>query len=211
LGVVLIVDKTFRLYSKQSFDTYKILNQSGVNYVVIEDTGKTWPTQDTKVSLMVYSEGLAKELRVLYEEIFLCSSNFTLAFLKTLIDATRKAGVDKIIHQEVEKRTLHVERALAHTPLIVERNNRACALPLTWIDCSQTGLSDLEFVRTLRDFQISLLPGRFFYWDSQAQHTHHVRLSLMKPDRVFYRAIDALSETVQKIGKLRTDGICAVA
>jgi aspartate/methionine/tyrosine aminotransferase len=203
MSVVLIVDKTFRLYSKQSFDTYKVLSESGLDYVVIEDTGKTWPTQDTKASLLVYSEALAEELRVLYEEIFLCSSNFTLAFLKTLIETTRKVGVGKIIHQEVDKRTLHVERALSQTALILVKNNRACSLPLAWIDCSQTGLTDLEFVRELRGFQIALLPGRFFYWDSQDRHTGHVRLSLMKPDRVFYKAVEALSETVQRIGKVR--------
>jgi aspartate/methionine/tyrosine aminotransferase len=202
MSVVLIVDKTFRLYSKHTFDTYKVLNESGVDYVVIEDTGKTWPTQDAKVSLLVYSEPLAEHLRLLYEDIFLCSSNFTLALLNSFMQKTRALGVDKIVHQEVDKRTIHVERSLLRTPLVLVRSNRACAMPLAWIDCSATGLTDLEFVRELSGYQISLLPGRYFYWASQEWHTSHVRLSLMKPDRVFYKAVDALSETVQKIGKM---------
>ena len=87
---------------------------------------------------MVYSESLAEDLRTLYEEIFLCSSNFTLAFLKTIIEKTRSVCVDKIIHREVSKRTLYVERALSQSSLVLVRNNRACSLPLAWIDCSAT-------------------------------------------------------------------------
>jgi aspartate/methionine/tyrosine aminotransferase len=211
MGVTLIVDKTFRLYSKRTFDSYKILNESGVGFVVVEDTGKTWPTQDTKVSLMVYSESLAEDLRTLYEEIFLCSSNFTLAFLKTLIEKTRSVGVDKVIHREVSKRTLYVERALSQSSLVLVRNNRACSLPLAWIDCSATGLTDLELVRKLKEYNIALLPGRFFYWASQEQHTSHVRLSLMKPNRVFYKAVDTLSETVQRIVKMGPSPMTATA
>jgi aspartate/methionine/tyrosine aminotransferase len=201
VGVVLIVDKTFRMYSKQTFDTYKILNDSDLDYVVIEDTGKTWPSQDAKASLMAYSESLAEDLRMLYEEIFLCHSNFTLAFLKALIEKTRNVGVDKIIHQEVTRRMHHVERALSGTPLTLVKNNRACALPLAWIDCSATGLNDLELVQKLKEFQISLLAGRLFYWNSHDQHTDHIRLSVMKPDRVFYKALDMISDTVLRIGK----------
>jgi aspartate/methionine/tyrosine aminotransferase len=201
MGVTLFVDKTFRLYSTQVFDTYKILNDSGLNYVVIEDTGKTWPSQDAKASLMVYSESLAEDLRMLYEEIFLCHSNFTLAFLNVLMERTLSVGIDKIVHQEVTRRMNHVERALLETPLTLVRNNRSCSLPLAWIDCSATGLTDLELVRKLGEFQVSLLAGRLFYWNSQDQHTGNVRLSLLKPDRVFYKALDVISETVRNIGR----------
>jgi aspartate/methionine/tyrosine aminotransferase len=150
---------------------------------------------------MVYSESLAEDLRMLYEEIFLCHSNFTLAFLNALMEKTLSVGIDKIIHQEVTRRVNHVERALWETPLTLVRNNRACSLPLAWIDCSATGLTDLELVRKLSEFQVSLLAGRLFYWNSQDQHTRNVRLSLLKPDRVFYKALDVISETVRRIGK----------
>jgi aspartate/methionine/tyrosine aminotransferase len=200
-GVALIIDKTFRLYSKKDFDDYKILNESGTDYVVIEDTGKTWPTQDAKVSLMVYSESLAKDLRMLYEEIYLCSSNFTLAFLKTVMEKTKSVGIDRVIHQEVTKRMHHVENALSATPLVLMKSDRACSLPLAWIDCSATGVSDLELVQKLKEHQVALLPGRFFFWNSQDQHTSNVRLSLMKPDGVFYRGLDVLSEAIRKISK----------
>lgn len=50
--VFMIIDTSFRLYSRKPYDEYAILSKVGTDYVVIEDTGKTWPTHDTKVSLM---------------------------------------------------------------------------------------------------------------------------------------------------------------
>ncbi len=206
VNVSLIVDKTFRLYSDKNFDDYKILKESGVDFVVIEDTGKTWPTQDTKVSLMAYSQSLAPDLRMLYEEIYLCHSNFTLAFLTKIIERTKDVGLDKIVRQEVTKRMKCVEDALVGTPLSIVKTDGACALPLAWMDCSQTGLNDFELVQKLREHQVALLPGRFFYWDSQEKHTNNVRLSLMKPDAVFYRGLEALNHALLKIGSANNVG-----
>lgn len=197
--VALVVDTSFRLYSKHSYDTYKILNDSNVDYVVIEDTGKTWPTQDLKVGLMAYSGSIAKDMRGIYEEIFLCSSNFTLALLAKLMDKTHEAGVSRVIKQEAERRTQYVESVLTNTPLSVIREPDACVMPVTWLDCSRTGLTDIELVTRLREHNIGLLPGRFFYWNSRDQHTANVRLSLMRPETVFREGLEALSEALPKI------------
>jgi len=192
-GVALIVDRTFRFYSRNDFDDYKILNASGVDYAVIEDTGKTWPTQDLKVSLMAYSESLSRDMRMLYEEIFLCTSNFTLALLGKIVEKTKEVGVDKVVWQEVMERMRHVEVAVSQTPLVLAYPEKECSMPVVWMDCSATGLSDIQLVRKLQERSLVLLPGRFFYWNSQEQHTSNVRLSLMRPDHVLYRGLEVLS------------------
>ncbi|MGB4056700.1 MAG: aminotransferase class I/II-fold pyridoxal phosphate-dependent enzyme [Alphaproteobacteria bacterium] len=197
--VTLIVDATFRFYSKQTYDSYQTLKDTSVDFIVIEDTGKTWPTQDMKVSLMAYSEPLAKDLRLLYEEFYLCTSNFSLALLSKLIDETHKVGLDKIVWQEVEKRTARVESAIANTPLKLVKNDRDCTLPVAWIDCSKTGMTDVEILEKLRPHNIAVLPGRFFFWNSQQQHTDRIRISLMKPDDVFYKGVDVLERTLPQV------------
>ena len=197
-GVALIVDRTFRVYSRDDFDDYKILNDSGVDYAVIEDTGKTWPTQDLKVSLMTYSQSLSKDMRMLYEEIYLCTNNFSLALLGKLIDRTREVGIDKVIWQEVTQRMRHVEAALSKTPLTLVATGGEHSLPVAWMDCSATGLKDVDLVRKLKEQSLVLLPGRFFYWNSQDQHTNNVRLSLMRPDHVFYKGLEVLSSALPK-------------
>ena len=128
--MTLILDTTFRFYSKQSFDSYEVLERSGVNFIVIEDTGKTWPTQDMKASLMAYSGSLAQSVRELYEEIYLCSSSFTLAVLGNLIERTVEAGIDKVIWNEVDNRRSFLRGALLGSKLELIENKGACSMPV---------------------------------------------------------------------------------
>lgn len=200
-GVKLVVDKTFRFYSRTPYDEYEIVDSSGVDFVIIEDTGKTWPTQDLKVSLIAYSEGLARELRILYEEIFLCSSNFALALLGQLIERTRIVGIEKVIWEEVDRRKKLVSSVLEGTALVPMSGEQNC-LPFSWIDCSATRMTDIDVLVKLREFNISLLPGRYFFWNSPGSHTTHVRLSLMRPKRVF-EGIYAMRNIVQRIPRMK--------
>lgn len=202
LDVTLIVDATFRFYAVDRYDEYRILEESSVKYIVIEDTGKTWPTQDTKVSLMAYSRQIADELRPLYEEVYLCHSNFSVALLNRLIEQTDKAGIEKIIWRGVMERRAKLEHALAGTALVPVATTRpVSALPVAWLDCSRTGLNDLQLVRLLTKFDVALLPGRFFYWNSQARHTNRVRVSLLRSDAMFERGLRALNEALHSLAR----------
>ncbi|KZN58168.1 hypothetical protein N473_05350 [Pseudoalteromonas luteoviolacea CPMOR-1] len=198
-NITILLDRTFRIYGKTNFDDYQILEQSGIDYVVIEDTGKTWPTQDLKISLMVYSEAISSTMRLLYEEIFLCSSNFALALLKQFIAVTAKFGVDATIKNEVRRRSETINDALSGTGLKVFDNDEKCQLPLCWIDISATGYDDVSFAARLKEHDIAVLPGRFFYWNSKSQHTQFIRVSLMKPDAEFYEGVGKLKEAVTRI------------
>ncbi|MEC4819671.1 MAG: aminotransferase class I/II-fold pyridoxal phosphate-dependent enzyme, partial [Scytonema sp. PMC 1069.18] len=53
-GKILIVDFCFRFFAPTMFnwDQYEILDNSGIDYLAIEDTGKTWPTFELKVSTL---------------------------------------------------------------------------------------------------------------------------------------------------------------
>ena len=197
--VTLVVDRTFRFYSQYRFDDYALLEDSGANWVTIEDTGKTWPTQDMKVSLIAYSHAIAADLRQLYEEIFLCTSNFALALLAKIMESTLALGIYEVVNKEVAKRKAVVAEALSGTTMTFVKSARGSLLPFAWLDCSSTGLSDLELVNRLREFRIALLPGRYFYWNSRQAHTSNVRLSLMKPNNQFLPGISLLKDVANKI------------
>ena len=44
------------------FDIYKELDDMGVTYISIEDTGKTWPLQDTKVAMLITSKDIYEDI-----------------------------------------------------------------------------------------------------------------------------------------------------
>ena len=156
-GVTMIMDTTFRLYSRNGYDEYQILTETGNDYLVIEDTGKTWPTQDTKVSLMAYSASLAHEMRTLYEEVYLCHSNLSVGLLSHLIERTTEVGVDRVIWDEIDRRRAKLNEALRDTSLTSVVNANACPMPVEWLDCSKTGMADLELVEELSKSGVALL------------------------------------------------------
>jgi aspartate/methionine/tyrosine aminotransferase len=191
-GVALIVDRTFRFYSELAFDDYRILIDSGIDFVTIEDTGKTWPTLDLKVSLLAYSRSIAAEMRGLYEEIFLCHSPFALALHEALLRETRKHSLEKLVWDLVRERSLHVQDALAGGPLHIQPSD--CKLPVLWVSCAQTLLSDLELHARFERSGVSVLPGRFFYWCDDSAHRHFIRISLMRPASKFHAGVRLLGE-----------------
>jgi aspartate/methionine/tyrosine aminotransferase len=198
-GVTLIVDKTFRLYSRDIFDDYEIMQESGVEFVVIEDTGKTWPTLDLKVSLLIYKDTIASELRMLYEEIFLCSSNFVLLLLTRLAQQTAHHGLAQVVQKPAAARLALVGDVLANSPLSLVPNRFKTVLPLAWIDCKESGMTDLELVEYLKGYGLAVLPGRNFYWNSPQENTSNIRISLMRPTMMFYTGLKALEEAVSHL------------
>lgn len=204
-GVTLILDATFRFYSTLRYDEYRILAECETKYILIEDTGKTWPTQDTKVSLMACSPTIADELRALYEEVYLCHSNFAVALLNRLVDRTERSGLESVIWQNVAARRAKLIAALRGSALSLAATSRpACALPVVWLDCSATGLTDMQLVRRLAKFDVALLPGRFFFWNSQAQNTNRVRVSLLRSDAMLEPGLRALKQALQSWPHLET-------
>lgn len=103
-GKALLLDNTFRFFVSQDYDMYEILNDSKVTYISIEDTGKVWPTQDLKVSLLFFSYDIAAEMNVIYEEIYLCISNFQLEILGHFLADAHKRGLECAVWAEVANR-----------------------------------------------------------------------------------------------------------
>ena len=55
-GAILVIDACFRAFdTRTQYDSYAVLDESGVEYVVIEDTGKLWPTGGIKLGFRVTS------------------------------------------------------------------------------------------------------------------------------------------------------------
>ncbi|WP_146739250.1 aminotransferase class I/II-fold pyridoxal phosphate-dependent enzyme [Candidatus Bartonella washoeensis] len=195
--VILIIDATFSFYDRKKPDYHKILDSSGVKYVIIEDSGKTFPTQDMKASLMLFHSELKSAIQQIYEEIFLCVSPFILEVISRIVEKASEIGLEEVLWKEVDVRRTNFRNILNQTNLEIAKKSVESAMPLEWIDCSATGFSDLEFVQHCKAFGLCLLPGRYFYWSRPDELGHQfVRASLMKQDSVFELALQRLREAV---------------
>lgn len=198
---MLILDNSFRMHNRRPYDDYKLLLESGVSFIAFEDTGKAFPTLDMKASILAYSEDNKALIEEVYKEIFLCVSNFTLDVLIEFLKATAKQGLSETVWKAVDEHRVMLRAALKGTALRPDPASYASRLSVEWIDCSGSGLSDLELCELVHKSGLTLLPGRLFYWSSphRASSRTNIRASLLKPRDAFRSALEILSASVPSL------------
>ena len=165
-GTILILDRSFRLFVSYRYDDHLILDRSDCSYIIIEDTGKVWPTHDLKASLLYSSDDLAGHLRQLYAELYLCHSRFALALLRRCIEATNARGLAEAVHDPVRSRRELLRSSLRDTPVQVAEGSNESWLPVEWLDCSSLQVSDVEICGELSARGVRVLPGTNFFRNS---------------------------------------------
>jgi len=191
---ILLLDNTFRFFMPTEYDQYQLLIDSGVTFIAIEDTGKVWPTQDMKASLLIYSSDIAREIEAIYEEIYLCVSNFTLGILTEFIADTKKQGLDNAIWREVASRRMLFRHAIEGTCLSVDPLSLNSRLSVEWVRLEGIFKTDHEIMAYFMTKNLTFLPGRNFYWSGRHEKAslQHIRFSLLKPMRQFLAAVNTL-------------------
>lgn len=197
-GRILVLDNTFRFYNREGFNDFAILQESGVSFMALEDTGKVWPTHDLKASLLFYSPDLERLVTTLYNEVYLCPSRFALAVLERFVLKTMEVGLQQAVWAQVDKHRALLRSAIAGTDVVIDPRSDSSEISVEWLNCRGTGLRDLELTRLLATSGLTVLPGRLFYWQSseQAERQYNVRLSLMKPSLNYRRAVDVFRSTI---------------
>src|SRR3990167_2387172 len=197
----LLLDNTFRFFTAPEFDYYQLLIDSGVTFISIEDTGKVWPTQDMKASLVFYSKDIAKELVLIYEEIYLCVSNFSLAILTEFLIKTKKYGLQEIVWSEVKSRRSLFRQAITDTALHIDPVAMDSQLSVEWIKINAVFSNDYAAMEYFKSKNLILLPGRNFYWSDPLKiaSSKNLRIALLKPRNNFLQSIHALRTSLLEL------------
>lgn len=198
---VLILDNTFRFFVPQLYDTYKILLDSGVTFLSIEDTGKVWPTQEIKASLLFTSENIIKEVHIIYDEIFLCHSNFALGILAEFLNDAHVRGLDQAVWNGVAARRKLFRNKLAGTALTIHPESLDSMISVEWVMIQDHFKHDLDLSEFFQEKNLVLLPGRQFFWSKKgtAATTNFARFALLKPEAEFLSAIDVLANELGRL------------
>ena len=200
LDVVLVLDTSFRFCHKTDIDEYALLKEKGCSFIILEDTGKQWPTLDTKASLLSYSENLERGIRNIYEEIYLCCSNLSLRVIIAFIDATLNKGGISYMQSVISKNIEIVKSELKNSLVTIDDDEPDSTMTVMWLDIEKTGLSDLELTEYLAKSSVAVLPGRYFYWNSHHVAGHNrIRIALLKPDDQFGPSMVRLKEALMDL------------
>jgi aspartate/methionine/tyrosine aminotransferase len=186
----LILDTSFRFCHTGHLDEYELMQKAGVSFIILEDTGKVWPTLDTKASLLSYSSDIAPLIRQIYEELYLCSSNLSLALITAFIKSTAEKGGLHYLHSLIQSRLETFRATLSDLPVQIANENSDALMSIAWVDISALGLTDMELVNHCAKYELSILPGRYFYWNSHEINGHaRVRIALLKSEVGFINSI----------------------
>jgi aspartate/methionine/tyrosine aminotransferase len=194
----LICDFCFRFFSRLSDDYYDVLRKTAVDFVTIEDTGKTWATMDMKASVIAYSDSLKAEIEEVFHEIFLGVSPFCLSVLTEFLADTQARGLQETLWRLVGENRQVFRAAIAGSFLRIDPSAAGSPLALEWVRIDHPGYDDLRLTEYLKTAGIACLPGRFFHWNLKAHNGHrNVRFSLLKPKQTIEHGARMLAEILR--------------
>jgi aspartate/methionine/tyrosine aminotransferase len=189
----------FTLYGPgpSRFDIYEMLEESGITYLAIEDTGKTWPVQDAKCAMLTPSDDIQRAVYDLHTSVLLNVSPFVLNMLTEYVEASIKDEMHSVrsllaINREVARKTLEGTVLTYLEPV--------CPVSVAWFRIDHPTLTATELQQLGADNDVYILPGKFFLWSEPSVGDKYIRLALARDPEVFASAMDRLRAAVDSLG-----------
>lgn len=193
---LLVLDHSFRFYSNYTtWDQYKYLLKSGIDFVVFEDTGKTWPTLELKLGITLCSRSLFEPLKDITNDFLLNVSPFTFTLMTEYV---KREGTEEAISNVTANRT-YVKLRLQNTALKIynEKNN----LSVEWLQLPKEW-SATKLTEWLHQHDVHILPGMPFFWDDPEQGESFIRIALQRPAEKLIPAVNILTQAIKEYEKL---------
>ena len=187
---VLVIDACFRAFDgRTQFDTYEVLDGSGVEYVVIEDSGKLWPVGGIKLGLAVVSAGSRLAVAEVAADILLTAPPFSVAVVDAFARDMAGGGLATLqgrIAANREILRLSLEGSIAR---VADGDSRVSVgrveLP--------RGVSGTRLWGQLLRLGVHSVPCRPFYWARPAVGDRYLRVALAREPEVVRRAGEAIA------------------
>ncbi|MEU5218659.1 pyridoxal phosphate-dependent aminotransferase [Streptomyces sp. NPDC020807] len=200
---LLIIDfcfASFTLYDPElaRFDVYELLEESGVRYLAIEDTGKTWPVQDAKAAMLTASDDIKEEVYNLHTSVLLNVSPFVLNMLTQYVENSEADSLASV-RDVLDVNRAAVKEALQGT--ILEYQEPLAKTSVAWARIDHPELTATELQAELREVGVYVLPGRFFYWSQPGRGEPFVRMALAREPEMFAGAMKRLREVLDRYAR----------
>lgn len=191
---LLIIDASFRFYTPKEdiFDAYQIIDQSGAEHIFIEDTGKTWPTHDIKVSILAVSKNIYQSIYDIYTDFILHISPFA---LKLLTEFIKNSIEDELahVHEIVAENRKLLSEAIQGTFL---RATEQYYSSVAWLDITND-LTAIELKEILDKSGVFVLPGNYFFWSDHKKGDKFIRVALTRDGGKYENAMKKFREVLE--------------
>jgi len=194
-GQVLVMDSSFRGQdSRAHYDTYRVLEESGVEWAVVEDTGKLWSVNELKAGFLSWSAGSTLRFTSAFDEVMLSVSAVILLLVTKLAVDAKAGGFGEMRSSLAANRRLFAS-VLEGTPM--ELTDPGSRISVARVTLPDEGPDAHEVYRALVERGIHTLPCSRFYWAFPEDGDRQLRLSLSRPAETVERAARALAEICQ--------------
>lgn len=188
-NIVLALDTSFRGFDPRAhYDHYALLKASGCRWIVIEDTGKLWPTLELKIGWLVSSANINLPVTKIYSDILLCISPLVLALVERLAEDAAVGGLSEL-HRFIAMNRQILRSELADVPGVhfPDTTSRGS---VERIDLGER--SGIAIWNALRERNIYVLPCQQFYWANPSEGGNALRIALARPASSLATAARAL-------------------
>lgn len=189
----LVLDCSFRLYDDEAtYDHCGVLEGTGAEYIVIEDTGKIWPTQDIKLSYIVPSSHILRDLQDVYDDLILNVSPFAsnlIYHLSLLSSSHQRHSFRHVIQQNRLLLRNSLPRIGVSFPY---RSSRISVEILDFVTEERAQI----LLESLRSEGVTVLSGRAFHWHSPHEGAKQLRIALARDPAYFAEAVGIMANVV---------------
>jgi aspartate/methionine/tyrosine aminotransferase len=195
---LLILDNCFRAYLPRHLvhDQYRLVLDADIDAVLVEDTGKTWPTSEIKAPFFAASRGrgLFDRIHDIYTDFLLHVSPVGIKLMNEFIRLSEQDDMASI-HEVVRVNRKALYDSLAGTSLT------PCERPfasVAWLRIDHA-LSSRELKQVLDEQGVFVLPGDYFFWHDRRQGEKFIRVALVRDAEMFREAATLFGEVCRRV------------
>ena len=185
-GVALAIDSCFRVFDPRAqYDTYAVLDATGVDYVVIEDTGKLWPTGGIRLGFLAFPAHSTLGVPDASADVLFVAPPFA-AILVEAFAQDMAAGGMAVIHERIAQNRAILADALADSDVarLVGPDSR---VSMALIELERPWTSTRLWGRLIRR-GVNAVPGRPIWWARPREGERYLRVALARDTPVIERA-----------------------
>lgn len=204
---LLVLDQSFKGHASAAcFDHYEVLEESGVDYIVIEDTGKLWPLLDMKVAFLVTNERMACELRPIVDDILLNVSPFHLELVRRYAEYSTADDRDyDSIRDVIAVNRLSLREEIEAVPDLL-----TLAYPDSRVGVEVVNVAPADypcFMAALEERKVAVLPTDKFYWGPDRETPRsQIRIALCREQENMNLALGMFMDAARAARAKRSHG-----
>lgn len=197
-GATLVIDLCFKRFVVPglNFDVYEVLHRTGVDFIALEDTGKTWSIGDLKVGITTCSSHYSGIMQRLHDELLLSVSPFVLSLLHRFIDYWESEfGLASFSRRMMRNSEILGELNEHDGICFIEASTQNVPMKLLQVRNETDLLSNWTM---LRSRGVELLTTTNYFWSGAPDYLNAFRVPFLKPHNEVMRATEALATLVHE-------------